>query len=105
MQQRLCELIGTPVFTTQDDESLEFVLGSLLKKHTKTIATAESCTGGLLAERLTRVPGSSDYFLGGHITYSDQSKVNFLGISHATIQKYGAVSKEIAMAMAKNIRL
>ena len=105
MQDRLRELIGDAVFTDQTDWNLEQVVGQLLTRQQKTLATAESCTGGLLAERLTRMPGSSAYFLGGLVTYSDNSKTDFLGIPKDTIQEHGAVSEAIARAMAKNVRV
>ena len=79
------------------------MVGYLLASQKRTLATAESCTGGLLAERLTRVPGSSAYFLGGLVTYSHDSKKDLLGISKATIQEHGAVSKTVAIAMAENV--
>ena len=104
MQERLRELIGDAVFTDQADWSLEHVVGKLLTNQQKTLATAESCTGGLLAERLTRIPGSSAYFLGGLVTYSYGSKTDLLGIPKATIEKQGAVSEAVANAMAESVR-
>ena len=104
MQERLRELIGAAVFTDQADWSLEQVVGELLANQKNTLATAESCTGGLLAERLTRIPGSSAYFLGGLVTYSDGSKTNLLGIPQETIQEHGAVSEAIARNMAERVR-
>lgn len=104
MQERLRELIGDAVFTDQTDWSLEQVVGQLLASQKKTLATAESCTGGLLAERLTRIPGSSAYFLGGLVIYSDGSKTDLLGIPPETIQEYGAVSEAVARAMAEKVR-
>ncbi len=65
---------------------------------------AESCTGGLLGHRLTDVPGSSDYFLQGVVAYSNEAKINTLGVSPALIEKYGAVSSQVAEAMAQGIR-
>jgi PncC family amidohydrolase len=70
----------------------------------KTLAAAESCTGGLLSERLTRVPGSSDYFLGGAVCYSNELKTKFAGVPPALLEQYGAVSKPAAQAMAEGIR-
>jgi len=69
-----------------------------------TIATAESCTGGLLAHTLTNVSGSSDYFICGVISYSNTAKIQLLGVSEQLLKKHGAVSKEVAAAMAKAIR-
>jgi PncC family amidohydrolase len=75
-----------------------------LKKHHVTIATAESCTGGLLAHTLTNVSGSSEYFDCGVISYSDTAKMRLLDIPEQLLKNYGAVSKEVAAAMAKAIR-
>ena len=104
MQERLRELIGGAIFTDKADWSLEKIVGELLVSQKKTLATAESCTGGLLAERLTRVPGSSAYFLGGIVTYSDDSKTELLGIPKEMIKEHGAVSEAIARAMAETVR-
>ena len=88
-----------------DNEKLEEITGKLLLKSKKTIALAESCTGGLLADRITDVPGSSGYFKVGCVTYSNESKNKLLDIPMEIIKKYGAVSKQVASLMAKNIRL
>lgn len=77
----------------------------LLRKENKTIAVAESCSGGVLSDRLTNVPGSSSYFIAGVITYSNDSKVDILNVKRSTIEKKGAVSSEVAEQMAKGIRL
>ena len=104
MRERLRELIGDAVFTDQTEASLESVVGDLLARQKKTLATAESCTGGLLAERVTRVPGSSTYFPGGIVTYSDDSKTDLLGIPKETIAKNGAVSEAVAGEMAAHVK-
>jgi len=75
-----------------------------LRKHQVTIATAESCTGGLLAHTLTNLSGSSDYFDCGVISYSNTAKIQLLDIPEPLLKKHGAVSKEVAVAMAKAIR-
>lgn len=85
-------------------EELEVVVGKLLRARRKTLATAESCTGGLLSHRLTNVPGSSDYFLEGIITYSNASKTDELEIPADHLRKFGAVSPQVAKAMASAIR-
>ncbi len=95
--------LGDYVFSTKG-ESLEEVVGAFLVMRQKTIAVAESCTGGLLAERLTRVPGSSDYFLGGAVSYSNEMKTRLVGVPPAMIQAHGAVSRAVAQAMAEGIR-
>lgn len=83
---------------------LETKIAKLLTKSKKTLSTAESCTGGLLADRLTNVPGSSNFFNLGVVTYANQAKSKLLKISPKTIQKHGAVSKQVALAMAKGVR-
>ena len=88
-----------------DNEKLEEIVGKTLSRSKKTLAIAESCTGGLLADRITDIPGSSDYFKLGIITYSNESKNKLLDIPMETIKKYGAVSKEVAGLMAKNVRM
>ena len=91
------------VFST-NGESLESVVGNLLKKHSRTVAVAESCTGGLLGHRITNVPGSSAYFLEGVQVYSNAAKVRRLGIDSLLLEKQGAVSAEVASQMAEKIR-
>lgn len=87
-----------------DHEELEHVLGRLLTERKMTIAVAESCTGGLIADRLTDVPGSSNYLERGMITYSNKSKIVELGVPASLIEQHGAVSREVAEAMAFGIR-
>ncbi len=84
--------------------TLEEQVGSLLKAQGLTLATAESCTGGLLAHRITNVPGSSAYYLGGFVTYSNQAKERFLAVRHETMLAHGAVSEEVAREMARGAR-
>ncbi len=88
-----------------DDDKLEEIAGKLLLKRKATLSIAESCTGGLLSNRITDVPGSSRYFRMGLATYSNASKNKFLNIPLKTIKQHGAVSKNVATLMAKNIRL
>ena len=96
-------LLGEAVFGEGDD-SLELAVARLLKRHGRTVATAESCTGGLLAKRLTDVPGSSAYFLRGHISYSNQAKSDQLNVPAELIARHGAVSEPVAEAMASGCR-
>ncbi len=87
-----------------DDLELEETVGRLLSEHALTIAVAESCTGGLLTDRITNISGSSKYFERGIITYSNASKIYELGVPFHLIQEYGAVSRQVAEAMASGIR-
>jgi nicotinamide-nucleotide amidase len=85
-------------------EKLEQIVGYYLMMRNATLAVAESCTGGLLAQRITAVPGSSRYFLGGAITYSNELKTLYAGVRPHLIEDHGAVSKQVAAAMAEGIR-
>lgn len=87
-----------------DETPYPELLGNLLKTQGKTIAVAESCTGGLLGAALTSISGSSQYFIGGMLTYSNESKVNNLGVSADIIEKFGAVSEQCANAMSSQVR-
>ncbi|PYX86559.1 MAG: competence/damage-inducible protein A [Acidobacteria bacterium] len=95
--------LGNFVFSS-DGESLEQIVGYYLQMRGATLGVAESCTGGLLAERITSVSGSSRYFLGGATVYSNELKTEFAGVPAALIQRHGAVSKEVAVALAEGIR-
>ena len=79
-------------------------VAELLKKHKRTVATAESCTGGLIAKLLTDIPGSSDYFIEGVIAYANESKTRLLGVPAQLITEHGAVSERVAVAMALSCR-
>ena len=103
LEERVREVLGSKIFGT-DNETLGDVLGILLRDRGLTVATAESCTGGLVAKRLTDSAGSSDYFLGGVVAYSNESKTGLLGVDPALIAEWGAVSEEVARAMALGIR-
>jgi nicotinamide-nucleotide amidase len=95
--------LGTTIFGEGED-TLESVVARLLVEHGKTIATAESCTGGLLSKRLTDIPGSSAYFLRGYVTYADAAKVDLLAVPADLVSKHGAVSEPVAGAMALGCR-
>jgi PncC family amidohydrolase len=84
--------------------SPEEQIGEILRRRNLTLATAESCTGGLVSHRLTNVPGSSDYFLGGIVAYANATKMAQLGVQAETLEIYGAVSQETAMEMASGVR-
>lgn len=96
-------LLGDKIYSRNGDP-LEVVVGELLRKQRATIAVAESCTGGLLGDRFTSVPGSSDYFVGGMIAYTKEMKMELLGVPPETLEQFGAVSKEAAEAMANGAR-
>jgi len=100
----IAELLGGRAYTENPDEPLEGVIGRLLRKRIATVSTAESCTGGLIAGRLTEQGGSSAFFLGGFVTYSDGQKVQVLGVPSALIEKHSAVSEPVAAAMADGAR-
>ena len=102
-EKLLREKIDHHIFAV-DDETLEGNIGDLLKKKKWTLAVAESCTGGLIGHRLTNVSGSSEYFLEGAVTYSNEAKQIRLGVDPALIEAHGAVSEEVATAMAEGIR-
>lgn len=104
MTARLVELAGEAVFARGADETLEGVVGELLRRAGATLAAAESCTGGLLSERVTRIPGSSDYFVGGAVTYTNGLKTRLLGVSEELLAAEGAVSEPVARAMAEGAR-
>ncbi len=87
----------------QNQNTLEIVVGKLLNKKNVQLAVAESCTGGLVSHKITKVPGSSDYYLGGVTSYANSMKTDFLNIDNDLLQKHGAVSQEIAGAMAMSI--
>jgi len=93
-----------PAIFSEDGADLEEVVGRRLRERKETIAVAESCTGGLLSRRLTRVPGSSATFREGFVTYSNPSKRKRLGVPAETLETYGAVSAETAAAMAEGVR-
>jgi nicotinamide-nucleotide amidase len=103
VSERVEAELGDFVFSS-DGESLEQIVGYYLQMRGATVAVAESCTGGLLAERLTSISGSSRYFVGGAIVYSNELKSEFAGVPAELIQKHGAVSREVAMALAEGIR-
>lgn len=91
---------GRAVYSVKEEETLEMAVVRLLKKHELTVATAESCTGGLAAARIVSVPGASDVFKEGFVTYSNKAKRKHLDVSKSTLKKYGAVSRETAREMA-----
>jgi competence/damage-inducible protein CinA-like protein len=109
-QQRVDDLAGEiedelgDALYASKGESLEQIVGYYLQMRNSTLAVAESCTGGLLADRITSISGSSRYFLGGAIVYSNELKTEFAGVPKSLLAKHGAVSREVAAAMAEGIR-
>ena len=101
--QKIRKRLGKYIYGA-DNDTLESVVGERLTKKRKTLALAESCTGGLVANRITNVSGSSKYFKMGVIAYSDKAKKNLLGVSGQNLKKHGAVSKEVALEMAKGVK-
>lgn len=98
--EAIYEILDDAVYG-EDDRTLEVVVGDLLRKHGRTLSLAESCTGGLVCHRLTNVPGSSAYLLGGAVTYSNELKKSVLGVPGDLIVRDGAVSESVARAMAE----
>jgi nicotinamide-nucleotide amidase len=103
MEQTLRERIGRFIYGV-DDESMEVAAGNALRDQGATVAVAESCTGGLVASRITDVSGSSDYMLGGVVAYANEIKQRVLGVSGEILAEHGAVSDPVARAMALGVR-
>lgn len=101
--RKVKQTLGYELVSSQG-KRVEDVVAGLLLKQKQTLAVAESCTGGLVASRLTAIPGSSGYLKEGLVTYSNEAKSRRLGVPQKTIEKNGAVSKEVAMAMAKGVK-
>src|SRR5438067_12822846 len=95
--------LGRSSFSTAD-ETLEEVIVQLLTKRNQTLATAESCTGGLLANRITNVPGASIVFIAGYVCYANQAKINMLDVDPKLVQRHGAVSESVARTLAEHAR-
>ena len=101
--EKLCGLLGSLVYGL-DEQSLAEVVGKKLLEQKKTLALAESCTGGLIAKMITDVAGSSGYFTYGWVTYSNEAKISELGVEKSLIEQFGVVSSEVAQAMAAGAR-
>jgi nicotinamide-nucleotide amidase len=97
------EKLGDAIFSVAD-ETLAAALVRLLSERKQSLAIAESCTGGFLANEITNVPGASKVFVAGYVTYSNEEKIRTLGVSQTSIEKFGAVSEQIATEMAQGIR-
>ncbi len=103
LAEKIQDELGDAVFSSKG-ETIEQIVSYLLQMRNMTLATAESCTGGLLAERITSLGGSSRYFLGGAVVYSNELKTQFANVPKALIDQHGAVSREVAASMAEGIR-
>ena len=102
--QSLAKIIGDIIVGFDEDETIEVIIGRLLRQQGKTIATAESCTGGKIAQMLTSVAGASDYFRGSVISYDTETKISVLGVDAKTIEKYTVVSASVASEMVLGIQ-
>ncbi len=98
------EKLGNRVYTTERDETLEEVIGKKLIESGLSLATAESCTGGSISRGITAVPGASRWFVGGVVSYSNEIKMQILGVKKQTLEEYGAVSEQTALEMARGVR-
>jgi nicotinamide-nucleotide amidase len=103
LAERIEDELGDAIFSRKG-ETIEQIISYLLQMRSMTLAVAESCTGGLLAERITSLSGSSRYFLGGAVVYSNELKTQFANVPKALIDQHGAVSREVAASMAEGIR-
>lgn len=103
MDRKITDLLGECVFG-RDDQTLEQVVVDTLVRRGLTLSLAESCTGGLVANRITDIPGSSAAFMAGVVSYANQAKMDFLGVDEQLLINYGAVSEQVARAMAEGVR-
>ena len=103
LAEKIEDELGDAIFSRKG-ETIEQIVSYLLQMHNMTLAVAESCTGGQLAERITSLSGSSRYFLGGAVVYSNELKTQFANVPKALIKQHGAVSREVAASMAEGIR-
>ena len=103
IEEEICRELGTFVFSKRE-ESLENIISNIFKENAITLAVAESCTGGLVSNLLTNVQGSSVFFLGGIVSYSNKVKENLLNVSGKLIKEFGVISAEVAKAMASGVR-
>ncbi len=102
--EKLYPLIGDIVYGIEDDESIEEVVAKLFTQKGLTLATAESCTGGKIAQKITALAGASSYFKGSVVSYATEAKINVLHVSESVIEKHSVVSEAVAKAMAENVK-
>jgi nicotinamide-nucleotide amidase len=103
VEREIRDVLGSYIFAT-GNESMESVIGTMLKDQKLTLSVAESCTGGLIGNLITDVPGSSSYFMGGVVVYSNMAKEKILGVNPETLKLKGAVSDQTAIEMADGVR-
>ena len=103
LSSNICSILSDKIYCDGTDDIEDTIVHEAIKKK-KTISIAESCTGGLLGHRITNVSGSSEVFKGSHVVYSNQAKIDLLGVNHRTIDAYGAVSREVAEEMANKVK-
>ncbi|MFH0733767.1 MAG: competence/damage-inducible protein A [bacterium] len=103
IEQKIRTIVGRNIYGT-DNETIEHVIGKMLNERGLQISVAESCTGGLISNRITNIPGSSTFFERGYVTYSNAAKVELLNVDEDVIQQFGAVSFQVAMQMAQGVR-
>jgi nicotinamide-nucleotide amidase len=103
LKRQMRETLSSYIYA-EGDATLEELVGQLLVQKNQTLALAESCTGGYISHRITRIGGSSAYFYGGAVTYSNDAKVRFLGVNPKTLETYGSVSRETSLEMSRGIR-
>jgi nicotinamide-nucleotide amidase len=103
IKKEITAILGKHIYA-EGDTTLEEVIGSLLMDKRQTLALAESCTGGYISHRVTRIAGSSAYYYGGAVTYSNEAKIRFLGVRPETLQEHGAVSRQTALEMSAGIK-
>jgi len=101
--EQIRRILGGHIYA-EGDVTMEERVGQLLLQKRQTLALAESCTGGLISRRITRIAGSSAYYYGGAVSYANEAKINFLGVTPATLEKHGAVSEPTALEMSQGIR-
>ncbi len=101
--EKILPLLGDAIFSLEN-EDLEQVIGSLLNANNETLSVAESCTGGYISNLITSIPGSSSYFLGGVVSYSNEAKMNVLNVKQETLTNFGAVSEQTVKEMAEGVR-
>ncbi|MCL6275636.1 competence/damage-inducible protein A [Muricauda sp. 2012CJ35-5] len=102
--KQLYELVGDIIYGEEDGDSIEQQIGNYLAKKKMTLATAESFTGGTVAEKITTIPGASAYFKGSIVAYATETKINILGVPEALVKEHSVVSEQVAIAMAENVK-